>query len=73
MRRLARIDGQTRDRLVELTTRLSDVLAVLLEEHTAKILDHVVELVHVVDVLLRSTFIGIEPIGLKGCNMIQHL
>ena len=58
MRRLARIDGQTRDRLVELTTRLSDVLAVLLEEHTAKILDHVVELVHVADVVVVRTIIA---------------
>ena len=73
MRRPARIDGQARDLLEELTTRLSDVLAEILGMHHAKVLDHVVELVHVADVLVIRTIIGIEPIGLKGQNMIQHL
>ena len=49
------------------------MLAEILEKHHAEILDHVVELVNVVDVLLRSAVMGIELVGLKGCNMIQHL
>ena len=49
---------QTGDLLVEIATRLSDVLAVVLKEHTAKILDDVIELVHVVDVLLRRAWLA---------------
>ena len=73
VRGLARIDGQARGLLIEIATTLSDVLAIVFEEQTAQILDHVVELVYVVDVLLGGALVGIELTGLKSKNTIQHL
>ena len=49
------------------------MLAVELEQHTAQVLDPVVELIEVVDVLLGGALVGIERIALPGKNMIQHL